>query len=217
LSYNYISGLYLNAINFDAYAISFHGAHSFMNLVEGNYIDSRVASDHVWGTKSHNTFFRNKIAAAPNRTSGAWDLDIQFYSRYYNIIGNVLGKGSEGIYSLENANSSSPAIYRFGYDGDGDSSASSNDSGVSSTILRHGNWDTYTNGVVWNSNDDRTLPSSLYLSDKPSWWGNLQWPSIGPDMSPMYPAALGAGKGTPWNGNGSTTKLVSPPILNPAK
>lgn len=217
LSYNYISGLYLSASNFNPYAISFHGGHAFMNLIEGNYIDSRVASDNVWGTKSHNTFFRNKIAPAPNRTGGAWGIDIQYNSRYYSIIGNVIGRGIEGIHTLENMDSSSPAIYRFGYNGDGDSTASGNDAGVSRTTLRHGNWDSYNKGVVWNSNDDRTLPSSLYLSGKPSWWGNLQWPSIGPDISPMYPTALGAGKGTPWNGNGSTTKLVSPPVLGVVK
>jgi hypothetical protein len=32
---------------------------------------------------------------------------------------------------------------------------------------------------------DHNLPASLYLSAKPSWWGNLAWPPFGPDISPM--------------------------------
>jgi len=215
IAYNYITDLYLNSLSFNAYAISFHGGHAFMNLIEGNFIDSRVASDHVWGTKSHNSFFRNKIAIAPNRTGGAWDADIQYRSRYFNMIGNVLGRGTEGRYVLEGLDSKTSSIFRFGYNGDGDGSASGNDAGVGSSILSHGNWDTYTNGVVWNRTDDTDLPSSLYLNSKPSWWSSLQWPCIGPDVSPKYPAAPGAGKGTPWNN--SSVKVISAPFLNPAK
>ena len=212
MSYNYISSLYINAIDFNPYAITFHGSHAFMNLIEENYIDSRVASDYVWGTKSHNTLFRNKLGIAPNRARGAWDVDIQYYSRYFNIVGNVIGRGTEGIYALENMDSNASAIYRFGYNGDGDRTAVGNDAGVGSTILRHGNWDSYTNGVVWNGTDDRHLPNSLYLRSKPSWWGTLQWPAIGPDVSPMFPAALGVGNGTPWD----TSKVITSPHLNPA-
>jgi len=215
IAYNYITDLYLNSLTFNAYAISFHGGHAFMNLIEGNFIDSRVASDHVWGTKSHNTFFRNKIAIAPNRTGGAWDADIQYRSRYFNMIGNVLGRGTETRDILEGLDSKASSIFRFGYNGDGDGSASGNDAAVGSTILTHGNWDSYTKGVSWNRTDDRVLPSSLYLSGKPGWWSGLQWPCIGPDVSPMYPTAPGAAKGTPWT-NGSI-KVVSSPYLSTVK
>lgn len=214
-AYNYITSLYLNALNFNPYAISFHGSHAFMNLIEGNYIDSRVASDFVWGTKSHNTFFRNKIALAPNRTGGAWDVDLQYQSRYYNVIGNVLGRSTESLYTLEALNAATSAIYRLGYNGDGDNSASGNDINVGNTVVRHGNWDTYSNAVTWNRTDDQVLPQSLYLSAKPVWWGGLQWPCIGPDVSPKYPSAPGAGKGTPW-ANG-TVKVVSSPYLSSVK
>ncbi|ACH38099.1 hypothetical protein Gbem_1079 [Citrifermentans bemidjiense Bem] len=214
-AYNYITSLYLNVLNFNPYAISFHGSHAFMNLIEGNYIDSRVASDFVWGTKSHNTFFRNKIALAPNRTSGAWDVDLQYQSRYYNVIGNVLGRSTESLYTLEAMNAATSAIYRLGYNGDGDNSASGNDINVGNTAVRHGNWDTYSNAVTWNRTDDQTLPQSLYLTAKPVWWGGLQWPCIGPDVSPKYPTAPGAGKGTPW-ANG-TVKVVSSPYLSSIK
>ncbi|WP_026841444.1 glycosyl hydrolase family 28-related protein [Citrifermentans bremense] len=214
-AYNYITSLYLNVLNFNPYAISFHGSHAFMNLIEGNYIDSRVASDWVWGTKSHNTFFRNKIALAPNRTGGAWDIDLQVNSRYYNIIGNVLGRSTESLYTLEAQDAKTSAIYRLGYNNDGDGSATGNDINVANSVVRHGNWDTYSNAVTWNRSDDQTLPLSLYLTGKPTWWGGLQWPCIGPDVSPKYPAAPGAGKGTPW-ANGSV-KVVSSPSLTSVK
>src|SRR5581483_1404841 len=29
----------------------------------------------------------------------------------------------------------------------------------------------------------QTLPASLYLSTKPSWWGTMPWPAIGPDIT----------------------------------
>lgn len=30
---------------------------------------------------------------------------------------------------------------------------------------------------------DHVLPNSLYLSSKPSWWGSVAWPPIGPDVT----------------------------------
>jgi len=32
---------------------------------------------------------------------------------------------------------------------------------------------------------DHNLPASLYLSAKPTWFGSLNFPAIGPDISPM--------------------------------
>src|SRR5207247_11001311 len=30
---------------------------------------------------------------------------------------------------------------------------------------------------------DQILPASLYRSSKPSWWGTMPWPAIGPDVT----------------------------------
>ena len=60
------------------------------------------------------------------------------------------------------------------------------DRNVPATIIRHGNFDYVNNAVVWDPNiPDHTIPNSLYLSGRPSWWGNLPWPPIGPDLNPM--------------------------------
>jgi hypothetical protein len=64
-------------------------------------------------------------------------------------------------------------------------------------LFRWGNYDVVNQAVQWNSSEvpsgispygnpvppDHTLPSSFYLSAKPSWWGNLPYPAIGPDVT----------------------------------
>jgi len=171
-----------------------HGGHPMMNLFEGNVLLGRTIADVVWGSSSHNTYFRNRNALDPDRTSSAYNYALYKHASYYNIIGNVIGTaGFENAYSV-NIGSSLKAVYAF-------------DSTVLTTT-QHGNWDSVTNSITWNSADDRTLPASLYLSGKPNWWGSMQWPAIGPDVSPMFPPAKGLGTGTPW---GSATKWLSPP------
>ncbi len=60
------------------------------------------------------------------------------------------------------------------------------DSNVSATIIRHGNYDYASNSTVWDPTIlDHTIPDSLYLAGKPSWWGALAWPPMGPDRTPM--------------------------------
>ena len=176
----------------------FMASHPMMNLFEGNYLTGTVKADLVWGSSSHNTFFRNRNTLDPSRAQAAWNYSLYQKSNYFNIIGNVIGTvGFENSYSIR-IGSSSKAIYGI-------------DPAVSTT-LHHGNWDSVINGVVWNGSDDRVLPASLYLSGKPNWWGNMQWPAIGPDVSPMYPAAPVIGQGTPW---GSSKSSLSPPLSSP--
>jgi hypothetical protein len=63
---------------------------------------------------------------------------------------------------------------------------------------------------MYNGSNDTTLPSSLYLTSKPIWWRSMQWPAIGPDVSPMYPSAADAGKGTPWGDNSKNAQGSTP-------
>jgi hypothetical protein len=57
------------------------------------------------------------------------------------------------------------------------------DSNVIATLIRHGNYDYYHKSVFDWSDPDHTLPNSLYYSSKPTYFGNLDWPAIGPDVS----------------------------------
>src|SRR5438552_4166516 len=63
--------------------------------------------------------------------------------------------------------------------------------------MRWCNYDTVDNAVLWNSAEvpsglsdyanavpaNHNLPLSFYLSGKPSWWGTMPWPPIGPDVT----------------------------------
>jgi hypothetical protein len=123
---------------------------------------------------------------------------------------------------------------------------------VATTLMRWGNYDTVNNAVRWQASEvpsgispygnavpnSQTLPASLYLSSKPSWWpASIPWPAIGPDViggnisgvgghAHMIPAQVcynrmggpADGSGNPLNfnanncyGSGSDTTPPSPP------
>ena len=51
------------------------------------------------------------------------------------------------------------------------------------TIFQHGNFDIGSNSVIWNSGTTQVLPASFYRTSKPSWFGSVPWPAIGPDVT----------------------------------
>ncbi len=57
------------------------------------------------------------------------------------------------------------------------------DSNVAATLLRHANFDYYNKATVYQSGVSQAIPPSLYYTSKPSYFGSLQWPPIGPDVS----------------------------------
>jgi len=158
--------------------------------------------DGYYGSSSYNTLFRNRISG---------QLRLKHFSDYYNVVGNILGDTRANTYETEAANyweQGIAPIYELGFPNIGNASytgtlgptnppdyhALSNnledcqqlDRNVKATILRHGNWDAVNNDVVWDNRiSDHTIPNSLYLTAKPSWWGELPWPPIGPDRTPM--------------------------------
>ncbi|MEO8083122.1 MAG: glycosyl hydrolase family 28-related protein [Ardenticatenales bacterium] len=182
-----------------------HSPHPSMNLWESN-IGPQISGDFIHGSSSHQTVFRcrstgwKEDAATSNNNA----VDLQYKNTSMTVIGCILGtSGKSDTYEVAypaNAPSSLMPIWRLGYGGPDDRG----DPNVRATLLRHGNWDSVTNGVVWDpAIPDHTLPASLYLSAKPAWWGDeLAWPAIGPDVTPMvgkipaqvrYEAAMGIG------------------------
>lgn len=188
LSYNYIAEMYYSpSMKWQSDIFSLHGGHARANLFEGNWGVGSFLADNVWGSSSHNVLFRNRITLDPKRPRRAFDIGLYSMSSYFSIVGNVLGStGFETSYSTSTS---------------GTKSILGLDPAIAASTLIHANWDSVTNGVRWNGTDDHVLPCSLYLSSKPSWWGSLHWPAIGPDVSPMYPAAPVVGSGTPWGAN----------------
>ena len=101
-------------------------------------------------------------------------------SWWHSFVGNVLGTaGRMTGWVYEEALLGCTAIWRLGYDPihwEQDT-----DPMVLSTVLRDGNFDYVTNSVVWDpANADHNLPSSLYLTSKPTFFGSLPWPWVDP-------------------------------------
>ncbi|MBI5481761.1 MAG: hypothetical protein HY906_23095 [Deltaproteobacteria bacterium] len=101
-----------------------------------------------------------------------------------NVVGCVLGTaGQSDTYEQawpDPGNTDQKTIWRLGYGGPG----GAGDPGPQATLLRHGNYDYVTNSTIWDPTIAvQTLPTSLYLADRPAWWGTMPWPAIGPDVA----------------------------------
>jgi len=55
--------------------------------------------------------------------------------------------------------------------------------GTSSTDFLDGNFNNVDGSLPWASGASHALPNSYYLAEKPSWWGSLPFPSIGPEVT----------------------------------
>jgi hypothetical protein len=200
-----------------------HGSGSILNLAEGNVIQD-FEDDGYFGSASYNTLFRNRIKG---------QLKLKHFSDYYNIVGNVLADTWANAYETEVFNYywsgirpvyelGFPNIGNYGYTGTFGPTTPPNysalpntvdacqqlDYNVKTTVLRHGNFDYFTNSTVWDpSIPDHTIPNSLYYGSQPGWWPmGVLWPPIGPDRVPMVkpiPAEIRYKALKPSNSSGS--------------
>lgn len=182
-----------------------HGAGENMTLFEGNTVDG-VRSDAIHGTRDFLTLFRNRILGWQSGSSNNTKVvGLESFSRYFNVIGNVLGNpGSHTQYADLAPGGSNPnqSIYVLGWGGnDGTSANIPNDPLVAATLMRWGNYDVATSSVHWDTSEvpssisqfasavptSQSLPDSFFLSGKPGWWstpwGSPPWPAIGPDVT----------------------------------
>lgn len=171
--------------NWLAADINAHGAHTHMNLFEGNIV-AQIYGDFTHGSSSYNTFFRNHAIREsswnPTITNFLHAVDVEKFNYYYNFVGNVLGKPNQTWTAYEDdgtRTASEPYAYCWGYPTPG--SGTSTDPKSKATALRHCNYD-YAMGST-DCNPLPTLPASLYLTAKPTFFGDSPWPSIGPDVS----------------------------------
>lgn len=171
-------------------------------LIEGN-AGVGMYSDLFHGTHHFVTVFRNRYngweSTGPVANLNA--LNIWPFSRFFNIVGNVLGEsGRQMNYQKTPSTGGEPAIYVLGT---GTSTCClGGDAHVVTTLLRWGNYDTVTAGSRFVSSEvpsslagsqapysnpvpgSQALPASFYLSTKPGWWsGAKPWPAIGPDVT----------------------------------
>jgi hypothetical protein len=75
--------------------------------------------------------------------------------------------------------------FGFGYSEASDDGSFAEDNKLPfTTAILHGNYNFAADSTVWDPTiASHALPASLYRTSKPTWWGNLPWPSIGPDSS----------------------------------
>jgi hypothetical protein len=158
-------------------------------LFEGNY-SWNADGEFTEGNAIHITFFRNHLTAVlantpgwlsnggPKRMASAF-----FGHRWYNFVGNVLGRQGTSYtsWSMDSNSSAGNTIWRAGvFDND-----QYYDARVRETMIRDGNFDYKSNSVSWwglggAGSTPATLPNSLYLSSKPAFFGSTPWPWVDP-------------------------------------
>jgi len=198
IAYNYINTTCYNFTSWKTSDILTHAPHNYMNLFEGN-VAGVAEFDIYWGSSSHQMVFRNWFHTKnpdwpvnQNRIA----LTIGGWNRYQSCIGNVLGY--PGMTEAETyqifyeqipflTNYETVHLWKVGFWSGATGTAESNgDKTTVDTIIRHGNYDFVRNQTEWNiSIENKNLQFSLYLKTKPSWFGSLNWPAIGPDVSPV--------------------------------
>src|SRR2546430_1574949 len=152
-----------------------HGAGDQYHLFEGNQ-GIGLSADAIHGTADFITAFRNYwtgLDAAPGgstiKTQQTTPVILQAYSRYYNIIGNVLGTSTYhtnySCASLRQADSCSSnadhSIYALGFSGNegthgslnNDPNVSASQPGTVGSLMRWGNYD-LANGTNPQSTND---------------------------------------------------------------
>jgi len=199
-SYNFsINNFYTASPGYSLASTNDHTAGTDFTLREGN-VANQLYADNFHGTHHFATAFRNYYsgtqpvcyAGGGSYANATWGpcnnnltpIVLEAYSRYYNIIGNVLGTAGVQSGSVYNSIGSGNGIP---------------DDPISNlSLMRWGNYDTvnsasrfvatevpsaitsFANPLPTNNN----LPPSFYLSVKPSWWpATKPWPAIGPDVT----------------------------------
>lgn len=166
-----------------------HCAHPYMNLLEGN-VGTQFSADDIHGSSSHQTFFRNAMDhqhEGIDTTGNVYAVAIAAHNRYLTFVGNVFGQpGDVGAYEATENCAEGLAIYKIGWPSDCGLGDESIDPLVRETLIRHGNYDYVSGDTIWDETiEEHDLPDSLYLGAKPSFFGDLAWPAIGPDLDPM--------------------------------
>lgn len=187
------------------------------NVSLGHYTDDDHGSHH-FETIFRNAFVGRRYAASP--FGSVQDMvQIQARGRFYNVIGNVMGDSYITTYETTLAQSN-VSVFNLGWQGNASGAGNpTSDTNVKRTLLRWGNWDSVTNATRWCGNSSNTgwsttcssttevpsaitnfpnsipatetLPSSFYLSSRPSWFRSVAYPPIGPDVSSGNISSMG--------------------------
>jgi hypothetical protein len=211
-AYNYsTNNVYTNPDIWMQPGILLHDAGVDSLLLEGN--DSQgLEADLFHGMSSFITIFRNAFSGwQTGKTINTVPIQILAKHRFFNVVGNVLGTATvHNSYQdiTPSGTNGNTSIYDLGWSGqvgDTDDSGIPNDPLVATTLMRWGNYDTVTGTSRFVNSEVPTgltayaqplppsqhLPASLYLRAKPSFFGAIPWPPIGPDVTGGDLAGLG--------------------------
>jgi len=203
-AYNYTINNLWNNGTWSQGSVYGHGGHEDFILAEGND-GFGLEMENYYGFAHFVTSFRNRWTGfETGRQNQTVPMFVYGLNRYANIIGNVLGTaGYHTKYQAVPGDSSSctRSVYAIGLgdncaDGDG-SVKPLNDSFTLTSTMRWGNYDVATNTVRFMASEvpsalslyanpvpsSQALPASLYLPGRPSYWGSLPWPAIGPEVT----------------------------------
>ena len=172
-----------------------HYAGAHMELFEGNE-GFNFDTESQWGNSTYGMVFRNhwtglRRSAAPLKladTSNRRAVGLQTGGWWFSFLGNVLGfpgmplaaGQSRFLYQADvkhmNVEGTVP-MWKLGYDTV--TWPEEADPIVVGRTLRHGNYDYVTNSVLWDpTNSVHKLPASLYLKQKPAFFGANPWPWV---------------------------------------
>jgi hypothetical protein len=181
-----------------------HSAGTAMNLFEGNS-GLGFMNDDWYGTAHFATVFRNHLygdicstylSGCPTKNDDTAVVTLSAYSRFFNVIGNVLGRtGYYNTYEPSGSLGCGPTyIYCLGHS---HATGGVTDAQVKVRLMRWANYDTVNgaarfvasevpSGLTQYANpvpSSQTLPASFYLAAKPAWFGSVPWPAVGPDVT----------------------------------
>jgi hypothetical protein len=196
IAYNYARNQpWDSPTNYQPGTVMFHEAGISHYLMEGNDLGT-VWHDDIHGTTQFHTFFRNLIRGDAAKSSNTSILQINSYGRYFNIVGNVLGRGT--YYTTYEPSGSTGGGNTFIYSlGEPPASGVPSDPLVKTTLFRWGNYDTVTHTNRFESSEvpsglgafaqpvpsTQALPQSFYLPGRPPWFGSVLFPPAGPDVT----------------------------------
>jgi Pectate lyase superfamily protein len=218
IAYNYVDNAMIAGTAWQESAIDgCHQAFSHGDLFEGNW-SPNIGSDSTHGSAGFHVFYRNYVTGRnsmpydigsgtglPNQNMRAAGADA--LSREHTFVANVLMAVDTGAGTYYEANptshpSGSP-IYRLGDNGNGGAGDNWDAGQALSFTFRNGNWDSVHGAVTWDPGyPDHTLPSSLYLTAKPAFFGANPWPWVDPTATTrvnVLPAKQRYDAGTPNN------------------
>jgi hypothetical protein len=195
IGYNYMEDGYIGGTYLVWVEVGLNASHMttpHMELFEGNE-SFNFDGDNTWGNAAFITVFRNHFTG---RRRSVYPLQLQEVQNrrtvglmeghwWYTFIANVLGTSDQSAYPYSSFTyeTFSPwqddpvGMWRLGYNPENWGAPA--DTKLLSTLIRDGNFDYFTNTVRWQR-ASQVIPNSLYLDNKPSFFGSNVWPWVDP-------------------------------------